>query len=256
MSDDVLIEIESGVLTISFNRPEKKNALTLAMYQAACDGIKRAENDSTIKVIVFTGVGDIFTSGNDISDFLSVPPGAEDSPVVQFLLALSATDIPLLAAVNGSAVGIGTTMLMHCEKVYAVDTARFSTPFINLAVVPEAGSSMLMPKFLGYQRAARMLVFGESITAQEAKECGLASELCDADSLMNEVMIDAKRIATLPKKAMRNAKRLMRRTDEQLNDRIMFEMQEFGEALNSPEAQEAMLAFMEKRPADFSKLDG
>lgn len=255
MSSEMSIELEAGVLTIRFNRPEKKNALTLAMYTAADDAIKRAEQDPAIKVIVFTGTGDIFSSGNDIGDFLSVPPGADDSPVAKFLLTLSATDMPILAAVNGSAVGIGTTMLMHCEKVYSVDSARFSTPFITLAVVPEAGSSLLMPKFLGYQRAARMLVFGESITAQEAQVCGLVSELCTADSLMSEVMADAKRIAGLPKKAMQNAKRLLRRAEEPLDDRIKHEMQEFGVALRSPEAKEAMLAFMEKRPADFSKLE-
>ena len=253
MNPQAIVELDSGILSVCFNRPEKKNALTQSMYRAATEAIVRAESDAAVKVVVFTGAGDIFTSGNDINDFLSVPPDGEDTPVVQFLMVLADTDIPILAAVNGRAIGVGTTMLMHCEKVYAVDTASFATPFINLAVVPEAGSSLLMPKFLGYQQAARMLVFGEAIDAQTAKACGLVSELCAAGTLMTTVMDDARRIATLPKKAMRNAKRLMRMAEQPLRDRIVHEMKDFGEALNSPEAQEAMTAFMEKRPADFSK---
>lgn len=255
MSSTILTTVDNGVLTVCFNRPEKKNALTLEMYGLVTDAIKRAEQDPAIRVIVFTGSGDTFTSGNDIGDFLSVPPDAVDSPVADFLLTLSATDIPILAAVNGRSVGVGTTMLMHFEKVYAVDTALFSTPFINLAVVPEAGSSMLMPKFLGYQQAARLLIFGETIDASLAKEWGLVSELRTAEDLMPAVLEDAQRIAKLPKKAMRNAKRMMRLADQPLNERIEYEFQEFGVALNSPEAKEAMHAFMEKRPADFSKLE-
>lgn len=254
MTNQVKISVEDGVLSLSFNRPEKKNALTLDMYKAATAAIERAESDPAIRVVLFTGEGDMFTAGNDIGDFLSVPPDAVDSPVVLFLQKLAATDIPLLAAVNGRAVGIGTTLLMHCEKVFADEQAVFTTPFVNLAVVPEAASSLLMPRSLGYQQAARMLVFGESLAAQAALACGLVSEVVAASELRRHALNDARRIAQLPKRAMRNAKRLMRRPDEAIADRIGIEMKDFGEALNSPESQEAMSAFMEKRAPDFSQF--
>ncbi len=256
MTEQVVIEAVDGVLTVRFNRPEKKNALTQAMYSAVTEAIARVEREPALKVLVITGTGDMFTSGNDVGDFLTAPPDSESSPVVAFLAKLSSTDIPIIAAVNGRAVGVGTTLLMHCEKVYAVESAMFNTPFINLAVVPEAGSSLLMPKFLGYQRAARMLVFGEAIDAQTARDCGLVSELTTSDALMSTVMDDARRIAKLPKKAMLNAKRLMRAQDEALDARMAREMEDFGAALAAPEAQEAMQAFLEKRPADFSKVEG
>ena len=255
MTDQLLTTLEDGVLTVTFNRPEKKNALTLAMYRAATEAITRAEDEAAIKVVVFIGAGDMFTSGNDIGDFLSIPPDSADSPVVQFLLKLVSTDIPLLAAVHGRAVGIGTTMLMHCEKVYAAEETLFSTPFINLAVVPEAASSLLMPKFLGYQRAASLLLFGESMDSVAALDCGLLSAVCPADQLLATVMADAARIARLPKKAMRQSKRLMKRSEEPLQQRVEEEMAVFGRALASAESKEAMSAFMEKRPADFSKFD-
>lgn len=255
MTDLVSIELDENVLLITLNRPDKKNALTMEMYDAVEKAIQRAEQERGIKVVVLTAAGDMFCAGNDIADFLSVPSVTDDTPVNRFLHRIAGTDIPILAAVNGRAVGIGTTMLMHFEKVYAVETALFSTPFVNLALVPEAASSLLMPKVLGYQRAARMLVLGESLSATEAMSCGLVSEICSPEQLLETAMADAKRIAKLPKSAMRTAKRLMRRADEPLDARIRFEMNEFGQALQSPEAKEAMSAFMEKRPVDFSQFD-
>ena len=254
MTDNVLVAVEQGVMTVTLNRPDKKNALTLAMYEGVTAAIRQAEGDISIGLIVITGAGDFFTAGNDIADFLSVPPDSEDSPVVQFLKAISTTDVPIIAAVNGPAIGVGTTMLMYCEKVYAVDSASFRTPFISLAVVPEAASSMLMPKYLGYQRAAQMLLFGEPLNAQQAVDCGLVSQLCAADELQAIVAADAARIAELPKRALRNGKRLLRRDEEPVSNRIKAEMEQFGVALQSAEAQEAMSAFMEKRKPDFSKL--
>jgi len=255
MTDSVSIEVDENVLLITLNRPEKKNALTMEMYGAVEQALRRAEQESGIKVVVLTGAGDLFCAGNDIADFLSATADFKDSPVNRFLHRIASTDIPILAAVNGHAVGIGTTMLMHFEKVYAVETALFSTPFVSLGLVPEAASSLLMPKVLGYQRAARMLVLGESLSAAGAMACGLVSEVCLPDKLLETVMADAKKIAKLPKSAMRTAKRLMRRGEEPLDKRINFEMDEFAAALQSPEAQEAMLAFMEKRPVDFSQFD-
>ena len=255
MANDILTTLDDGVLTVSFNRPNKKNSVTAAMYAALTSAIHRAEREADIKLLLFTGVGEVFSAGNDIGDFLENPANGEESAVVQFLLALSATDMPMMAAVNGQAIGVGTTMLMYCDKVYAVETATFSTPFINLAVVPEAGSSLLMPKYLGYQLASRMLIFGEAIDASEVKACGLVSVLCEYDDLMPLVMQDAKRVAGLSKKAMRNVKQLIKRDEEAIEDRVRFEMQKFGAALRSPEAREAMTAFLEKRPADFSAID-
>lgn len=255
MADPVLINLDQGVLTVSFNRPEKKNAITSAIYNEINIAISRAEQEAQIKVIVLTGEGDFFSAGNDIADFMTQPPEAETSPVVKLLLHLADTDIPILAAVNGPAIGIGTTILLHCDKVYAVDSAFFSTPFVTLGVVPEAGSSLLMPKYLGYQMAARLLMFAERITAEEAKSCGLIGHICAEDQLKESVEQEARRIAQLPKKTIRQAKRLMRRNVEPLTDRIFYEMEQFGEALRSPESKEAMAAFVEKRSPNFAQFD-
>ena len=255
MKDPVLINFDQGVLTVTFNRPEKKNPMNNAIYSQTNQAILRAEEEAKIKVVVLTGAGDFFSAGNDIADFMSQPPDDETSPVVQLLIRLANTDIPILAAVNGPAIGIGTTILLHCDKVYAVERAFFSTPFVTLGVVPEAGSSLLMPKYLGYQVAARLLMFAERITAEEAKACGLIGHICLEDQLQEIVAEDAKRIAKLPKKTIREAKRLMRRDEEPVTDRIVYEMERFGEALRSPESKEAMAAFVEKRPPDFAQFD-
>ena len=255
MTDPVLINLDQGVLTVTFNRPEKKNAMTNGIYDQINEAIYRAEHEAQIKVVVLTGAGDFFSAGNDIADFMTQPPEGETSPVVKLLLRLANTDIPILAAVNGPAIGIGTTILLHCDKVYAVDSAFFSTPFVTLGVVPEAGSSLLMPKYLGYQMAARLLMFAERITAEEAKDCGLIGHLCAADQLTEVVAEEARRIAKLPKKTIRQAKRLMRRNEETLTDRIVYEMEQFGEALRSAESKEAMAAFVEKRSPNFAQFD-
>lgn len=255
MTDPVLINLDQGVLTVTFNRPEKKNPMNNAIYEQTNQAIFRAEQEAQIKVVVLTGAGDFFSAGNDIADFMSQPPEDETSAVVKLLLRLANTDIPILAAVNGPAIGIGTTILLHCDKVYAVDSAFFSTPFVTLGVVPEAGSSLLMPKYLGYQMAARLLMFAERITAQEAKDCGLIGHLCAEDQLKELVAEEARRIARLPKKTIRQAKRLMRRDEEPLTDRIVYEMEQFGEALRSAESKEAMAAFVEKRSPNFTQFD-
>lgn len=255
MTDPVLINLDQGVLTVTFNRPEKKNAMTNGIYDQINEAISRAEHEAQIKVVVLTGTGDFFSAGNDIADFMTQPPEGETSPVVKLLLRLANTDIPIVAAVNGPAIGIGTTILLHCDKVYAVDSAFFSAPFVTLGVVPEAGSSLLMPKYLGYQMAARLLMFAERITAEEAKDCGLIGHLCAVDQLTEVVAEEARRIAKLPKKTIRQAKRLMRRNEETLTDRIVYEMEQFGEALRSAESKEAMAAFIEKRSPNFAQFD-
>ena len=254
MRQKILIDVDDGVLTLTLNRPEKKNALTSNMYCEIDEAIIRAENESSIKVILITSNGDTFTAGNDIEDFLSQPIN-NNSPVVKFLLRISSTDIPIIAAVNGSAIGVGTTMLLHCDKVFASEDSSFASPFTSLGVVPEAGSSLLMPKYLGYQMAARLLMFSESISCDEALNCGLVSQKYKSSDLQYHALVEARKIAKLPKNAVRKAKMMMRRVEEPLTDRVIYEMQEFGAALNSPESKEAMLAFIEKRPADFSKLD-
>ena len=254
MDQKILTKLDDGVLTLTLNRPEKKNALTAEMYSKIDEAIIHAENEPSIKVVLITGYGDIFTSGNDIEDFLSQPI-SNDSPVVKFLLRISSTDIPIIAAVNGPAIGVGTTMLLHCDKVFATEDSNFATPFTSLGVVPEAGSSLLMPKYLGYQTAARLLMFSESLSCDEALSCGLISQKCESSDLLNNALAEAKKIAKLPKNTVRKAKMMMRRVEEPLTDRVIYEMQEFGSALHSPESREAMLAFIEKRPPDFSKID-
>jgi enoyl-CoA hydratase/carnithine racemase len=202
-----------------------------------------------------TGAGNVFTAGNDLADFQSSSAVDEESPVVRFLRKLATTDIPIVAAVNGAAVGIGVTMLLHIDFVHASTDATFSAPFIDLALVPEASSSMLMPMQMGYRKAAAMLMMGERFDAQQALETGLVGEIIEADALLERSREVARRLATKPSQALRSTKRLMRLPAEPILDRIQLEMHEFVAALKSPEAQEAVKAFLEKRKPDFSKFD-
>ena len=245
----------NGVATIEIARPEKKNALTQAMYQAMADAIHAAQADGSVRAILLTGQPGIFTSGNDIEDFMQRPPQGEDSPVFQFMKALLACDKPVVAAVTGAAIGIGTTMLLHCDFVYVSDEARLAMPFVGLGLVPEFASSLLVPELMGPRRAAEKLLLGDPFTPEQAVECGIANAVLPASEVVNHARRVAERFNTLPPGAVRDSKRLMhgpRR--ESLLQVISEEARLFGQRLRSPEAMEAFQAFFQKRSPDFSKF--
>jgi len=255
MAETILEELVSGVLTVRFNRPDKKNALTPAMYAVMADAIERAEQENEVRVVLFTGTGGVFTAGNDMSDFLTNQANDPDRPVNRFIRNMSLTDVPLLAAVDGLAIGIGTTMLLHFDQVFATERSRFSLPFINLGVVPEAGSSQQLVRACGYQKAAELLMLGEPFDAVMARDCGIVSRLCPEHELMPVALDFAHRLAGKPLQALRATKRLMRRPDEPLRDRVEAEGELFFQCLRSPAAQEIISAFVEKRMPDTSKFD-
>jgi len=255
MNDSIVTEQSHGVLTVRLDRVEKKNALTGAMYTAMADAIERAEQDRSIRVLLYTGSGGVFTAGNDLHDFLDNPPQGPDSPVNRFISKMVSTDVPIVAAVDGVAVGIGTTMLLHFEQVFATERARFALPFINLALVPEAGSSMLLVEACGYRKAAELLMLGEPFTARQALDYGIVSQLCEPQELMARALGAARVLATKPRDALRATKRLLRRAREPLAERVLAEGEVFSRCLDAPAAREAMQAFFEKRPPNFEPFD-
>jgi enoyl-CoA hydratase/carnithine racemase len=253
---DILTAKANGVLTIELNRLEKKNAITSAMYQRMADVLKDGESDAGTRVILIAGKPEIFTAGNDLEDFLKNPPAVNsETPVTQFMLALSSASKPVVAAVAGAAIGIGTTMLLHCDLVYAADNASFSMPFAQLGLCPEFSSSMLFPQLAGYQRAAEKLLLGEPFSVQEAREMGLVCKVLRADELQPFVHAQAAKLATLPPSSLRTTKRLMKAgQNDAVHRRIREENKHFIELLAAKEAQEAFTAFLEKRRPDFSKF--
>ena len=256
MTDHVLCDLDQGVLTIRINRIDKKNALTTEMYGVMADAIERAGTDGAIRVVLFTGTGGVFTAGNDLVDFLQNPPSGPQSPVYRFINGLLNTDVPIVAAVDGFAVGIGTTMLLHCEQVFATARATFSMPFINLGILPEAGSSMLLAENCGYQKAAELLMLGESFNGREALQAGIVAHLVEPEELLENALETARKLAAKPRDALRATKRLMRRPKEPLDERVQRENELFLKFLSSPEAREAMAAFLEKRKPDFKQFQG
>ncbi|HVK53475.1 MAG TPA: enoyl-CoA hydratase [Burkholderiales bacterium] len=253
---EIITEVKDGILRIQMNRPEKKNALTVAMYAEMATAFEQAERDSAIRVVLIHGCSDVFTSGNDLQDFMKNPPAGEESPVFKFLVAISTAAKPVIAAVNGPAVGIGVTMLLHCDLVYAAETTRFQLPFVNLALVPEAGSSLLLPNLIGYRRAAELLLLGEAFSAVKAHEYGLISEVTGDGEELAAAMATAKKLAGKPPAALRLTKMLMKKNGADLVARHMGEEAvHFVRQLQSPEAQEAFKAFQEKRPPDYSKFN-
>jgi len=249
----------NGVATIEIARPEKKNALTAAMYQAMADAINAATADPAVRALLITGQPGIFTSGNDIEDFMRRPPGqgsdGMDSPVFQFMRALVGCDKPVVAAVTGAAIGIGTTMLLHCDFAYVSDEARLAMPFVGLGLVPEFASSLLLPQLMGQARAAEKLLLGDPFTGAEAVECGLANAVLPAAEVVNHARRVAERFNALPPGAVREAKKLLRAPHaEAVLRTIRSEGELFGKRLRSPEAMEAFQAFFQKRKPDFSKF--
>jgi len=252
---DILTHTDAGVMTITFNRLDKKNSITSSMYAAMADAVAQAAADPAVRVVVFQGHESIFSAGNDIGDFLNQPPSTQESPVFRFLRGIATFEKPLLAAVAGPAVGIGTTMLFHCDLVYAGDNAAFSMPFVNLGLCPEAASSFLAPRMFGYHRAAEALLMGEPFFAEAAQEVGLVNRVVPPTEVNGYAQAQARKLAAKPLTSLIATKRLMKGGDQQaVLQKIDEEGQSFGRMLREPAAKEAFGAFMEKRKPDFSKL--
>lgn len=249
---DIQSSVEDGIQTITFNRPGRKNAITAAMYQTLADALHAGEADRSVRTILFAGQPEIFTAGNDLEDFLKAPPHRDDSPVFQFLTAISKAEKPLVAAVRGAAVGVGTTLLLHCDLVYAGRGARFSLPFAQLGLCPEAASSLLLPQLIGYRHAAAKLLLGEPFGADEALAIGFVNQVLDDDAVLAHARAQALKLAALPASAIRATKRLMKGdAAADIAARMRQESVEFRRLLASPEAREAFTAFFEKRRPDF-----
>ena len=252
---DILIHTEAGVMTITLNRVEKKNSINQAMYSAMADALLQATDDAAIRVVVFQGAITIFSAGNDIGDFLNGPSSTQESPVFRFLRGISSFPKPIVAAVCGPAVGIGTTMLFHCDLVYAGDNAAFSMPFVNLGVCPEAASSLLVPQMMGYHRAAEALLLGEPFMAEAALEVGLVNRIVPPTEANNLAQAQARKLAAKPLSSLIETKRLMKKGQApQIAQQIAEEAVSFGRMMKEPAAREAFMAFMEKRKPDFSKI--
>lgn len=245
----------NGVATIEIARPEKKNALTMPMYAAMAEALNAAMADASVRAVLFTGQPGIFTAGNDIEDFMQRRGDIGESPVFVFMRALLACDKPVIAAVTGAAIGIGTTLLLHCDFVYVSDEARLAMPFVGLGLVPEFGSSVVVPQLMGNVRAAEKILLGDPFTAAEAVECGIANAVLPAGEVVNHARRVAERFNALPPGAVQESKRLLRRTrTPAVLEAIAVESEQFASRLRSPEAQEAFMAFFQKRKPDFSKF--
>jgi enoyl-CoA hydratase/carnithine racemase len=253
--DHVVVAREGAIQRIQLDRPEKKNALTSAMYSGVADAVEAAERDAAVRVMLVHGAGDCFTAGNDLQDFLAGPPQDEDRPAFRFLNVVAHATKPIVAAVHGVAVGIGTTMLAQCDLVYAAEGTKFSVPFVNLGLCPENASSFLLPAILGYQRAAELLMLGEPFDAAKAREIGLVNAVVPAGELVAVATGAAQKLAAKPPASLRLTKRLMRRAwMREIEAALAEESRAFRERLVSPEAKEAFTAFLEKRPPDFSRF--
>ena len=254
MSDQVIVEVKDRVQWVRLNRPEKKNALTGAMYTAMSEALIAAGSDDNVRVIVIGGAEDCFTAGNDIADFAAAKPG-QVSPAIRFLETLAATAKPVLAAVSGVAIGIGTTLLLHCDLVYATAGSRFQLPFVNLGLCPEAASSMILPALMGTHRAAELLLFGEPFSADVACKLGIVNHVVTVAELLPTVTAKAQELAQKPPASLRTTKMLLKSgQSEAIKQAMAREGQNFAALLQGPEAKEAMAAFLERRKPDFSRF--
>ncbi len=256
MSEHLLVEREQGLLTLRLNRLDKKNALTRAMYSGMTEVLAQADRDPSVRALLLTGGEACFTSGNDVADFIQAPPTGPDSEVFQFMRALFEFSKPLVAAVSGPAVGIGTTLLLHCDLVYVSRDALLKMPFVGLGLCPEFGSSLILPRLLGQAKAAELLLLGESFSGEQAAAWGIANQaLDDGAATLAKAREMALRFQHLAPSAVSDSKRLMRAPDrEQLRRVIEEEGALFSQRLRSPEAIEALTAFIQRRPADFSRF--
>ncbi len=252
---DILSHTDGGVMTLTINRLNKKNSFTAAMYADMADAQAHSEQDAAVRVLIIQGHETIFSAGNDIGDFLKEPPSDADAPVFRFLRGLSGFSKPIVAAVCGPAVGIGTTMLLHCDLVYAGDNAAFSMPFVNLGLCPEAASSLLVPQLMGYPRAAEALMLGEPFMAETALEVGLVNRIVPPSEVNALAQRQAQKLAAKPIRALMEIKRLMKRgNSRQIAESMTEEIVSFGRLLSEPAAREAFAAFVEKRKPDFSAV--
>ena len=249
---DILTHIEAGVATLTMNRVDKKNALTAAMYTSMADFIEACQNDAAVRVLVIQGHATVFSAGNDIADFLHNPPSGANAPAFRFLRAISTFAKPIVAAVAGPAVGIGTTMLMHCDLVYAGDNAAFAMPFVNLGLCPEAGSSLLAPRIMGHAKAAEALLLGDPFTAESALEMGFVNRVVAPTEVNALAAQQAQRLAAKPMASLLETKRFLRKElAAELQQRMAEEISSFERMLHEPAAKEAFTAFMEKRLPKF-----
>ena len=256
MSETVRLEQNDGVFHIEMARPEKKNALTAGMYQIMADALASAEADPAVQVILISGAGGNFTAGNDLTDFTDQPPMDESAPVYRFIEGFSRLQKPFVAAVEGVAIGVGTTMLLHCDLVYAGSGARFALPFANLGLTPEAASSLLLPLCAGHARAAEMLMLGEAFPAQVALDAGIVNAVLPDGQVLDHALERCRKLTTQPAASLRLTKQLMKRAQQALiRETMNVEADVFRQRLLSPEAKEAFAAFFAKRKPDFSKFN-
>jgi len=252
----VIARSEDGILQLTLQRPERRNALTGEMYTALADNLAAASQDPAIRVVVIRGAGGHFTAGNDLADFMNNPPSLEgESPVLRFLMAIARFDKPLIAGVEGVAVGVGTTLLLHCDMVWAADSARFRLPFVNLGLVPEAGASLLLPRLVGRAKASELLLLGREFGAKEALEMGMINGVLAPGDLEAQLMAVAQSLAELPRGSVMASRALIRGPFQQQLETVMAEEGRlFFECLGTPEFSEAAMAFFEKRKPDFKQF--
>ena len=251
---DIVTERSGSILRVQFNRPDRKNAMTASMYIAFADLLNDAAKDDRIRVVLWHGAGDSFCAGNDVEDFLKNPPGPGESPQTKLINALINFDKPLVVAVHGAAVGGGTTMLTHCDFVYAGESAKFQTPFINLGLVPEFGSTCSFPARFGYIRAAELILLGLPFDATRAAEMGLVTQVVPDQKLLSTATETAQKLAEKPAGALQACKRLLKRPSlEQLKDAVKAETEEFSARVHTPDAKHAFNAFLQTRPPDFTR---
>ena len=251
---DIIKERSGSILRVQLNRPAKKNAMTMSMYVTLADLLNDAAKDEQVRVVLWHGAGDSFCAGNDVEDFLKNPPGPGESPQARLMNAFINFDKPLIAAVQGAAIGGGTTMLTHCDFVYAGETAKFQMPFINLGLVPEFGSSCSVPIRIGHIRAAELILLGLPFDARRAAELGLVTHVVPDQKLLATATETAQKLAEKPAGALQACKRLMKRSSrEQIEQAMKVEGEEFASRVRSAEAREAFTAFLEKRPPNFSR---
>ena len=251
----IAVQTINGVARIAIARPEKKNAITVAMYQAMADAIGAAHDDGTVRAILIHGEKDVFTAGNDLEDFMKNPPAGMDAPVFQFMQALGLSEKPVVAAVNGAAVGIGTTLLMHCDLVYCADNAMFSMPFVSLGLCSEFASSLTIPLAAGYHKAAEKLLLAEPISAEEALDMKIVNRILPPGEVLDYAIRQAERFNALPPASVRETKRLMKHSWRSMTEKLILEeAKSFEKMLRSAEAKEAFSAFFERRKPDFSRF--
>jgi enoyl-CoA hydratase/carnithine racemase len=254
MSQEITVSRIGRALHVRLDRADKRNAITRSMYDAVTEAIVEAEADEAIRAVLFSGAGEAFCAGNDLNDFVADPPTGMDSPAFRFLRAISTAEKVLVAAAHGSAVGVGATMLLHCDLVVAARSARLSLPFVTLGLVPEAASTLLLPRTIGHLRSAQLLLLGEPIDAETALRWGLVNRVVEDDKLIDVAIELLTRVGSLPPSAVRLTKQLLKDDRGGVGVRIEEEADIFADRLKAPEFQEAVSAFLEKRAADFSRF--